>query len=119
MSLVVDPEAAAIVAAAVPSVDAVPGSQPVAWRHRHLLDVDGLTAADLELVMRTTDAMREVRMARAHQELVASDPDATTATLIAYTWGFGNYGRFAIAYRRRYGCTPSETLRRRITAERP
>ena len=60
MSLVVDPEAAAIVAAAVPSVDAVPGSQPVAWRHRHLLDVDGLTAADLELVMRTTDAMREV-----------------------------------------------------------
>ncbi len=60
VSLVVDPEAAAIVAAAVPSVDAVPGSQPVAWRHRHLLDVDGLTAADLELVMRTTDAMREV-----------------------------------------------------------
>jgi AraC-like DNA-binding protein len=63
--------------------------------------------------------LREVRMARAHQELVASDPDATTATLIAYTWGFGNYGRFAVAYRRRYGCTPSETLRRRITAERP
>ena len=37
-----------------------PRSQPVAWRHRHLLDVDGLSAADLELVMRTTDAMREV-----------------------------------------------------------
>jgi aspartate carbamoyltransferase catalytic subunit len=33
------------------------------WRHRHLLDTDGLTAADIELVMRTTDAMREV-MAR-------------------------------------------------------
>ncbi|MDH4143455.1 MAG: aspartate carbamoyltransferase, partial [Chloroflexota bacterium] len=30
------------------------------WRHRHLLDVDGLAAADLELVMRTADAMREV-----------------------------------------------------------
>ena len=47
-------------AVAVPSVDAAPESQPVAWRHRHLLDVDHLTAAELELIMRTTDAMREV-----------------------------------------------------------
>jgi aspartate carbamoyltransferase catalytic subunit len=30
------------------------------WRHRHLLDVDVLSWADIELVMRTTDAMREV-----------------------------------------------------------
>ncbi len=44
----------------VPSVDAVPGTEPVPWRHRHLLDVDRLSADDLDLVMRTTDAMREV-----------------------------------------------------------
>jgi aspartate carbamoyltransferase catalytic subunit len=44
----------------VPSVDAAPESQTVGWRHRHLLDVDELSAADLDLVMRTTDAMREV-----------------------------------------------------------
>ena len=44
----------------VPSVDVAPESQPVGWRHRHLLDVDGLSAADLDLVMRTADAMREV-----------------------------------------------------------
>jgi aspartate carbamoyltransferase catalytic subunit len=44
----------------VPSVDAAPGGQAVAWRHRHLLDVDRLSGAELELVMRTTDAMREV-----------------------------------------------------------
>jgi aspartate carbamoyltransferase catalytic subunit len=44
----------------VPEVDAAPEGQAVAWRHRHLLDVDGLSAADLDLVMRTTDAMREV-----------------------------------------------------------
>ena len=61
MSVVIDPDAAAEPDdPAVPSVDAAPGSQAVAWRHRHLLDVDGLSAADLELVMRTTDAMREV-----------------------------------------------------------
>ena len=47
-------------ASVVPSVDVAPESQPVGWRHRHLLDVDGLSAADLDLVMRTTDAMREV-----------------------------------------------------------
>jgi aspartate carbamoyltransferase catalytic subunit len=58
VSLVVDPTGAAAVA--VPSVDAAPESQAVAWRHRHLLDVDRLSGAELELVMRTTDAMREV-----------------------------------------------------------
>jgi aspartate carbamoyltransferase catalytic subunit len=44
----------------IPSVDVAPESQAVGWRHRHLLDVDGLTIDDLELVMRTADAMREV-----------------------------------------------------------
>jgi len=43
-----------------PAVDAPPETQEVAWRHEHLLDVDGLTRGELELVMRTTDAMREV-----------------------------------------------------------
>jgi len=44
----------------VPSVDEAPGIAPLAWRHRHLLDVDGLSVDDLQLVMRTADAMREV-----------------------------------------------------------
>ena len=62
MSLVVDSETngGPGPSIAVPSVDSAPGSQPVPWRHRHLLDVDGLSAGDLDLVMRTTDAMREV-----------------------------------------------------------
>jgi aspartate carbamoyltransferase catalytic subunit len=59
VSLVVDPDPD-VGAAIVPSVDVAPESQDVAWRHRHLLDVDGLSAADIDLVMRTTDAMREV-----------------------------------------------------------
>jgi aspartate carbamoyltransferase catalytic subunit len=44
----------------VPVVDSPPEAQPVGWHHRHLLDVDVLSWADIELVMRTTDAMREV-----------------------------------------------------------
>ncbi|MBA2718494.1 MAG: aspartate carbamoyltransferase catalytic subunit [Chloroflexi bacterium] len=44
----------------VPIVDSPPEAQQVGWRHRHLLDVDALSWPDIELVMRTTDAMREV-----------------------------------------------------------
>ena len=54
MSLTIDPATAAH-AAIVASVDVAPESHSVGWRHRHLLDVDGLSAADLDLVMRTTD----------------------------------------------------------------
>ena len=31
-----------------------------AWHHRHVLDVDVFSAADIDLVMRTTDAMKEI-----------------------------------------------------------
>jgi aspartate carbamoyltransferase catalytic subunit len=37
---------------------AMPG--PIHWAHRHLLDVDGLTRPEIELVMKTTDEMRDV-----------------------------------------------------------
>ena len=55
-----DRESDAPPAIAVPIVDSPPHEQPVAWRHRHLLDVDTLSWPEIELVMRTTDAMREV-----------------------------------------------------------
>jgi aspartate carbamoyltransferase catalytic subunit len=41
----------------LPSIDEAP---PPAWRHRHLLDVDVLTWSEIELVMRTAEAMTEV-----------------------------------------------------------
>jgi aspartate carbamoyltransferase catalytic subunit len=52
-----------------PSTDRSPGldhpvglDRPAAgsWRHRHLLDVDVLSWGDIELVLRTTDSMREI-----------------------------------------------------------
>jgi aspartate carbamoyltransferase catalytic subunit len=36
------------------------GSEARSWQHRHLLDVAGLEARDLDLVMRTADEMRRV-----------------------------------------------------------
>ena len=43
---------------APPVIDRPP--EAGAWPHRHLLDVDALSWSDIQLVLRTTDAMREV-----------------------------------------------------------
>lgn len=57
--------------------------------------------------------LRRVRLARAHQDLLAADPTGdTTVTAIAARWGFGHPGRFAALYREAYGTSPSHTLRR-------
>ena len=67
MSLGLEPPAEAAAGTggpSTPSFDRPPSFDKPApagiWRHRHLLDVDVLSWPDIELVMRTTDAMREV-----------------------------------------------------------
>jgi aspartate carbamoyltransferase catalytic subunit len=56
MSLTAEPPAPPV--ATDPTVD--PALPSATWPHRHLLDLDELTWPEIELVMRTTDAMREV-----------------------------------------------------------
>jgi AraC-like DNA-binding protein len=66
---------------------------------------------------RGVSPMRYVRMARlkkARDDLRRADPQASV-TDIAMKWGFGHLGRFAVEYRRRFGESPSQTLRRRVT----
>jgi AraC-like DNA-binding protein len=55
--------------------------------------------------------LRRTRLARAHAALLAADAEQTTATAVAHSWGFLNYGRFAAEYRKRYGRSPSESLK--------
>jgi len=55
--------------------------------------------------------VREIRMRRAHEDLLAADPALTTATEIAARWGFAHYGRFAAAYAEHFGRSPGRTLR--------
>ncbi|MBT2273346.1 AraC family transcriptional regulator [Rhodococcus qingshengii] len=55
---------------------------------------------------------RRLRLARAHEALTTAAPDSTTVAKIAKRWGFRHQGRFAIEYRRAYGLSPSEQLRR-------
>lgn len=53
--------------------------------------------------------LRQVRLARAHEDLQAADPARCSVADVAVRWGFVHFGRFAAAYRTRYGCPPSET----------
>lgn len=56
--------------------------------------------------------LRTVRLERAHQELRAATPGATTVGSVAMRWGFAHHSRFAALHWEKYGEYPSETLRR-------
>lgn len=53
-----------------------------------------------------------VRLSRAHHDLRQAGPGVTVAE-VALRWGFGHVPRFAGVYRKRYGVSPSATLRDR------
>jgi AraC-like DNA-binding protein len=57
--------------------------------------------------------LREVRLRRAHQTLLRSDPSAVTVASVLIN-GVSNLGRFATAHATRYGETPAETFRRTV-----
>ena len=56
--------------------------------------------------------LRVRRLEAARSELRAAVPGEVTVTEVALRYGFENPGRFAAEYRRRFGESPSETLRR-------
>jgi transcriptional regulator GlxA family with amidase domain len=59
--------------------------------------------------------LRELRLALAHDQLTSSDPRTVSVAGIAYRTGFAHLGRFAAAYRNRYGVPPSRTLHHEST----
>jgi transcriptional regulator GlxA family with amidase domain len=62
--------------------------------------------------MTPMDYLRRLRLSRARADLLAADPRFDTVARIAHRWGFTHLGRFAAAYRSRYGVRPSVDLRR-------
>lgn len=56
--------------------------------------------------------LRNVRLDRAHADLLAA-PTSASVSEIATRWGFSHLGRFAEQYRRKFGVLPSETVRTR------
>lgn len=57
--------------------------------------------------------LQQVRLARVRADLLAPPEGRTTVAAVAHHWGFGHLGRFAAAYRARYGEAPSATMRGR------
>lgn len=57
--------------------------------------------------------LAEIRLDRARARLLAADA-ATTVSGAALDSGFAHLGRFSVAYRARFGESPSETLRRAL-----
>jgi AraC family ethanolamine operon transcriptional activator len=57
-------------------------------------------------------ALQRLRLSQVHAVLRTADPQSTTIRQIAYAHGFYELGRFAGAYRRLFGESPSATLQR-------
>lgn len=56
--------------------------------------------------------LHERRLSHARRELETGSPESTSVAEIADRWGFAHHGRFSSEYRRRFGESPSATLRR-------
>jgi len=87
------------------------------WTSRELAAAVAISAQSLQTGFRGLTGtspmayLRSVRLERAHQDLTMADPQHTTVSHIAHTWGFLHLGRFSSAYQQRYGRRPSQTLR--------
>jgi AraC-like DNA-binding protein/tetratricopeptide (TPR) repeat protein len=87
------------------------------WSVADLASVAGLSGRTLQRQFRNflgktaREVLRDVRFDCARRELLQGLPD-TKVMDVALRSGFPHFGRFAVAYRRRYGETPSKTLKR-------
>jgi transcriptional regulator GlxA family with amidase domain len=57
--------------------------------------------------------LRRLRLDGVHHDLSHGDPWQVSVSEVAARWGFTHLGRFAGAYRARFGESPSQTLRDR------
>jgi AraC-like DNA-binding protein len=88
------------------------------WTSADMAEVAGVSVRRLQeafgeyVGVTPREYLLDVRLDRIHDDLAAADPGTTTVTDIAVRWGITHTGRFAAAYRRRFGVAPSDTLRR-------
>jgi AraC-like DNA-binding protein len=93
-------------------IDLVQGDPQEPYTVGDLARVAGVSARRLQEAFREhlgstpMEYLRSVRLDRVHSELRAGTAGVTEA---AHRWGFTHLGRFAGAYRERFGVLPSET----------
>ncbi|HMM93168.1 helix-turn-helix domain-containing protein [Bradyrhizobium sp.] len=99
------------------AVDAMRANVGHNWRLAELAAVAGVSGRTLQrqflaFVGKTPlVAQREIGLECARRELLQGNPGLKIMD-VALRCGFPHFGRFSIAYRRRYGETPSQTLKR-------
>ncbi|MEH2507024.1 AraC-like DNA-binding protein/tetratricopeptide (TPR) repeat protein [Bradyrhizobium sp. AZCC 1578] len=99
------------------ALDAMRGNVGRSWRLTELAAIGGVSGRTLQrqflsFVGKTPRAaLREIGLERARRELLQGTPDLKIMD-VALRCGFPHFGRFSIEYRRRYGETPSQTLKR-------
>ncbi|MGO4204302.1 AraC family transcriptional regulator [Rhodococcus sp. TAF43] len=98
-------------------LDRIDDDPSLAWTASDMAEAAGVSVRRLQegfreyLGMCPRDYLLDVRLSRIHDDLVTGDPSVTSVTDVALRWGITHTGRFAAAYRRKYGYAPSETLR--------
>ena len=60
------------------------------------------------------DYVRSIKLQKIHEELLSVDADIRVSEILT-KYDVYNFGRFATRYKNRYGCLPSETLKRRYS----
>jgi AraC-like DNA-binding protein len=99
------------------AVDAIQAEPERAFCVTDLAMIAGMSVRSLQEGFRRHVGMSpmayllQVRLARAHDSLLDEHPQRVTVAAVAHRWGFTHLGRFARAYRYRYGVSPSNTLR--------
>jgi AraC-like DNA-binding protein len=116
------------VAAAPPDISQAHVSRAIAYMHQNFADIAivakvarelGISVRTLEVAFRKlcdkspARMLAEIRLDAARQLLLRDEKIRTVADA-AFDCGFGHPGRFALAYRQRFGEAPSETLSTRL-----
>ncbi|QRP47818.1 AraC family transcriptional regulator [Amycolatopsis sp. FDAARGOS 1241] len=98
-------------------VDLMHASPEEPWTIARLAEQAGISVRSLEEGFRRyvgTPPMaylRDCRLERVRADLRAGSRPAVSVGEVAFRWGFGHLGRFAQAYRAKFGENPSDTLR--------
>jgi AraC-like DNA-binding protein/tetratricopeptide (TPR) repeat protein len=106
------------------ALDAMHGNVGHQWRISELAEVAGVSARTLQrqflsfLGKSPQAALHDIRLDRARRDLLQGALGEKVMD-VAARCGFPHFGRFSVTYRRRYGETPSQTLKRqaRFAAE--
>ncbi|MFD9667185.1 AraC family transcriptional regulator [Rhodococcus sp. NPDC059968] len=102
-------------------IESFPGSQ---YTIGDLAVIAGVGARQLQNLfqeqfgMSPTTYIRHIRLEGVRTDLQQGD-DTTKVSDVAFSWGFNHLGRFANHYERKFGETPSQTLRAALRSSAP